>query len=276
MRFCLTIIFFIGFSNPTFSQKSIKFITYNIRYDNPNDGKDIWDNRKEGLGSFLAEEDADFIGMQEVLQNQLEFIKEFLTDHKHLGVGRDDGASKGEYSPILYNSERWELLENKNKWLSSTPDEVSRGWDAACNRVVTFGLFKNKESGDTIAVFNTHFDHKGQVARENSAKLLVGWIDEFAQVKTKILMGDFNLIPEDPLYDILTSKLMDSRNIANHKYEDYIGTSNGFQIKGPFENRIDYIFVAEGVEVLSYENAALMINGRHMSDHFPLIVQLNN
>lgn len=268
----LMMISFIGLNG--FSQAKMKVISYNIRYDNPSDGDDQWDNRKEGLASFIAEEKADFVGMQEVLHHQLKFLKSILPDYSHIGVGRDDADTLGEYSPILYDYTKWELLENKNKWLSETPDEVSMGWDSNFNRILNYGLFKNITTGDTVAIFNTHFDHVAMEARKNSARLVTKWADVFTSAPIKVVMGDFNLEPSDPIYTTLTDRLKDSRTIAKERNEDHLGTYNGFKLEGDFERRIDYIFVEKGVSVERYNSFEIRINGRQMSDHFPVIAEI--
>lgn len=275
MKFTVFLFFIIFVPMQLISQSNIKSISYNIRWNNPDDGEDNWEHRKEALGSFLSEEKADFIGLQEALYGQLKFLDDFLEDHKYLGVGRDDGLLEGEFSPLLYDSSRWNVIEYKYFWLSETPDSVSMGWDAVCNRVVTYGLFENKMDKNQVAVFNTHFDHRGEIARTKSIGLINNWVNELANGKPTILMGDFNLIPTDPNYNLLTENLNDSRVKAHNISEDHNGTFNGFELKGEFERRIDYIFVSNNFRVDHYATYDLRINGRHMSDHFPVIVNLS-
>lgn len=256
------------------AQELVHAMTYNIRLDTESDGKDQWSNRKEGVANYLADENADFIGLQEVLIQQLTFLDSALIEYSYIGVGRDDGKQAGEFSPLFYNHNKWKVKESKYKWLSSTPDTVSRGWDAACNRVVTYAIFENVVTGTEVAVFNTHFDHQGVEARKNSAMLISRWVEDFSDLPNKILMGDFNLTPDTELYKILTSKLRDSRKIALARSEDHQGTYNGFELNGSFTRRIDYIFVLPKMNVLSYIAPDVRINGRHVSDHFPIIVQI--
>ncbi len=275
MKVWVFLLFFLGLSCDMYGQQTVKFITYNIRYDNADDGEDAWEHRKEGLGSFLAEEDADFIGMQEVLHEQLTFLREFLVTYQHIGVGRDDGENQGEFSPILFNSERWKMIEQETRWLSDSPHEVSKGWDASLPRIVTSGLFKNLETSDSILVYNTHFDHLGIEARKQSVLLLQQFITEDSKGIPYVLLGDFNLEPMDNNYRGLIGWLSDAKEVANYRHEDHIGTYNGFQLKGKFNRRIDYIFTKPGMKVLSYECFELRINGRHTSDHFPIIVNIS-
>ncbi|GLR15651.1 endonuclease/exonuclease/phosphatase family protein [Portibacter lacus] len=257
---------------PINAQKTYKAISYNIRWNNIADDLDQWDNRKEAIGNFLEEEKPDFVGMQEVLEDQLFFLNKYLVYYTHIGVGRDDGIKKGEFCPIFYDAVKWQILENETIWLSETPGNASRGWDAACNRVVTYGLFVNIESGDTLSVFNTHFDHKGETAREESVSLLQSFVETKSKNRDYIVLGDFNLTPVTTLYRSLTNVFKDTREVANHRYEEHSGTFNDFELEGEFSRRIDYIFTKPSMDVLLYDCPDLRIDGRHLSDHFPIVV----
>lgn len=274
MKFLLVFSFSVFLFLNAESQTSVKVMTYNIRWDNPDDGEDNWHNRKEALSSFIAGEKPDFIGLQEALEGQLEYLKNYSGSYNHIGVGRDDGIAEGEFSPVLFDSSKWELIEFQNKWLSTTPDSVSRGWDAACNRVVSQGIFKNKESGEEVLIMNTHFDHVGEMARKGSAELIINWVKDNEDIKDIILLGDFNFNPTNPLYKILTSELNDSRKKTANIYEDNIGTFNGFKLDGPFTNRIDFVFTKKDMNIVSYQNIEIRVNGRQISDHFPIIVDI--
>ena len=150
--FIIPIIFFLNV-------EELKVISYNIRYNNPNDGINIWENRKSTITKFLIDENPDFAGLQEVTFSQLSFLTESLKNYGFIGVGRDDGKTKGEYSPIFYNKKKYNVVSSKTFWLSSTPEKVSVGWDASMERICTYGLFENLSSKEKVWVFNTHFDH---------------------------------------------------------------------------------------------------------------------
>lgn len=255
-------------------QDAINIVSYNIRLDHEGDGKDQWKFRKEGLASFLLEENADFIGLQEVLHHQLQYLDSMLQGYTFIGVARDDGKTAGEYSPLFYNNLEWRLIRQATNWLSEKPMEVSRGWDAACNRVVTYGVFEHLVSGEQITVFNTHFDHMGVEARKKSAALVVEWAASLSGSKYKVFTGDFNFTPDDELYKIITNKLFDARTKAAVKEEVHPGTYNGFALTGPYPRRIDYVFINEGLKPVKYYCPDIRIDGRHISDHFPVIVEL--
>ncbi|MGB5555573.1 MAG: endonuclease/exonuclease/phosphatase family protein, partial [Flavobacteriaceae bacterium] len=129
------------------SSQSTKVMTYNIKYDNVSDTVNNWNDRKEAMVDQLKKHDPGIIGMQEVLYGQLEYLDESLPDFEYVGVGRDDGKQKGEFSPILYNSKKFALLRSNTFWLSKTPEKVSVGWDAALERICTYALFEDKNSG---------------------------------------------------------------------------------------------------------------------------------
>ena len=267
-------IFMLCIFQLIYAQQTFKAVTYNIRWNNLEDTEDLWDNRRDAIGNFLVEEGADFIGLQEAMEDQVYFIDKYLPDYDYVGVGRDDGKIKGEFCPLFYNTLQWKILDKSTIWLSETPQEVSRGWDAACNRVVSYGLFENIKSGDTIAVFNTHFDHQGKLARINSIETLSNFVIDMSDGHTHIILGDFNFTPETSLHRTLTLNFRDARDHANHIYEEHRGTFNGFKLKGGFSRRIDYIFTAPEIGVLAYDCPDLKIDGRHLSDHFPVIATM--
>ena len=149
------------------------FMSFNIRYDNKGDMENSWDNRKEELAGMVKYYNPDLLGIQEGLYNQVMYLDEMLPEYDWIGKGRNDGKTKGEFSAIFYKKEKWENIFNTTIWLSETPDSVSKGWDAALERIATMGLFRNLKNKDTIFVINSHFDHIGNVARQKSAELIL-------------------------------------------------------------------------------------------------------
>ena len=183
---------------------SFRIMTFNIRYNNPADGENAWSHRKGLVKSVIQFHQANIFGVQEALKEQMSDLENSLPEFSWFGVGRDDGKEAGEYSAIFYKKDRFDLLEHDTFWLSETPDILgSMGWDAACVRIVTWGHFKDNISGKDFFHFNTHFDHRGEAARENSCELVVKKIKEIADETPAILTGDFNFPPSSPLYSIL-------------------------------------------------------------------------
>jgi len=266
----LTLALFILGVFPVVAQK-IDVLTYNIRYASFDQGPQNWDERKEGVISILKAH--DFVGMQEVLPVQMEDIKQKIGDeYGILFRTREADSTKGEGSPVLYNKKRWELLSSGFHWLSDTPEiPGSNTWGAAFNRIVSFGIFKEHISGDSVLVVNTHFDHVSQSAREKSIGLILNQFNTEINEIPVVLMGDFNITPENPVYQriIAMNTLTDSYK-ESHPGESISGaTFHGWKDAVPSE-RIDYIFSSEGLRIISSEVLHTRHNDIYPSDHFPL------
>ncbi|WP_422079578.1 endonuclease/exonuclease/phosphatase family protein [Ulvibacterium sp.] len=257
--------------------QDLKLMTYNIKYDNTSDTINNWNYRKEALVQLLKHYEASFIGAQEVLHRQLTYIDSALTGFAYIGVGRDDGRQKGEYSPIFYDSSRYKVLKSNTFWLSETPNKISVGWDAALERICTYGLFEEKGTGKKLYIFNTHFDHVGKVARAKSAELLVKKIKEVNQEKLPVVvMGDLNLTPDTAPIQYLQSKFLDGQEVAQKPFYGPTGTSNGFDPNRIVDKRIDYIFVKD-FKVGTYIHIDdRMENNKHISDHLPVLISVQH
>jgi endonuclease/exonuclease/phosphatase family metal-dependent hydrolase len=269
--FLFQIVIMIVFSSTSWSQP-LEMITYNIRYDNPNDGENIWENRKSKMAGLLNYYEPAFIGIQEGLLHQVEYLDQSLPAYDYIGVGRDDGEQEGEYCAIFYNKSFFKVILDSTFWLSETPDTPSNGWDANLNRICTYGLFENLRTKQKIWVMNTHFDHQGKMARENSARLISGRIDRINEDNLPlVLMGDFNATAADKPIQILTAKLSDAAKISEKPLYGPPGTSNGFR-NDEIVRRIDYFFT-ENMKVLSYAHIDdRRDNNHHISDHLPVLM----
>ena len=268
--FCYSCMFPF-FLSMNFSLKNeLTVLSYNIRYDNPNDGENQWKYRKERIASYIKEISPDIIGMQEVLKSQLVFLDASLTEFSFEGVGREDGKTKGEYSPILYNSNRLALLQTDTFWLSETPTVISVGWDAALERVCTYAQFEHKKTGKKFWVFNTHFDHIGELARIQSAKLIHEKIKMLNLNNFPIIItGDFNLTPNTTPIKILQNAYIDVMQKTSTDAKNY-GTFTGFNKLSTGEDRIDYIF-QKGFKMLEATHVWLKTtSGGWASDHHPV------
>jgi len=255
--------------------QTVKVMSYNIRLDVASDGENRWDNRKEMLTSQVLGLSPDFMGVQEALPQQLDYLDENLKNYGYIGVGRDDGKRAGEFSAIFYNASKYKVLKQYTFWLSETPDQPSFGWDAACRRVCTYGLFENIKTKEKIWAFNTHFDHIGNIARVNSAKMILAKIKEVnTQNLPFVLTGDFNLEDSSESVKLISSELNDSRKAAK-KISGPEATFNDFKVNEAAKIRIDYVFVPkQGVEVKEYRTIQEVKSNRYPSDHFPLYVEL--
>lgn len=269
------LLIFLCFYSLIFSQ-NLKVMTFNIRLSLDSDKENSWENRKIDALSLMRYYQPDFFGVQEAVPQQMVDIKNGLNHYGAIGVGRDDGANKGEYSAIFYNQEKLKVLKSGTFWLSETPDKPSKGWDAAYNRICTYALFQIKKGGKKFWAFNVHFDHVGNEARKNSAKLILEKIKSFnTRSYPVVLTGDFNLTEDSEPIKMLSENLNDSYYHSLTKPYGPKGTFTAFDTEKPAKDRIDYIFV-KLFKVLNYR----VVNDRrenllYPSDHFPIISEIS-
>ena len=258
----------------------ITWATFNIRYDNPEDSLNNWQYRKDTVANFILAQDIDIIGMQEVLQNQLEDLKARLPEYAEIGVGREDGKTKGEYAPIFFKKDKFEILDSNTFWLSQYPDSIGFiGWDGACTRIATWAKIKDKRNGKIFMAINTHFDHVGTEARRKGALLIIDKIKEIVGNEPAVLTGDFNVNEESEAYKTITTNnfvLKDAHKVASNKSGvDY--TFHNFGRLNPDNYyKIDFIFITPQIKVnSSYIPKEADKNGQFLSDHNPEIVHLS-
>lgn len=230
--------------------------TYNIRVDKREDvlKGNGWLKRHPKICELIRYHEFDIFGAQEVEEHQLKDMLDSLSGYSYIGVAREDGKSKGEYVPVFFKSDKFDLLESGNFWLSETPDIPSKGWDAECYRIVSYGKFSVKKDGFVFWFFNTHFDHRGVQARKESAKLILQKIKDLAGPADKILLvGDFNVDQNSEVYSFIKSygTVKDSYDIASFKYA-WHGTANNFEADIVTDSRFDYIFVSPSFKVSKY------------------------
>lgn len=237
------------------SAQELNIASYNIRQHNKKDYTtgNAWPQRVDALCDLVRFNDFDIWGAQEVCNDQLLDILARLPQYEYIGVGRDDGATKGEYSPIFYNKERFTLLDSGTFWLSETPEEVSFGWDAKCRRVCSWGHLKDKVSRQKIWFFNVHMDHKGIVARREGARLIAERISKMCNPDKElvILTGDFNVPQGSEPYNVLSSVLRDSYEVADVRFAP-TGTFNGFNPANHTNKRIDHVFISKPLHAKRY------------------------
>lgn len=257
--------------------EELRIMSYNIRYDNPGDGQRAWNYRKEEVVSLIRFYSPDLIGLQEVLHGQLLYLEGQLSDYGRIGVGRDDGKQAGEYSPIFYRKDQLELLDHGTFWLSDTPDQPSVGWDASMERIATWGQFCREEQNDTVLVLNTHFDHRGDQARQQSARLIRRWISQHAANHPVMVTGDFNSSPTSVPYQILVEggSLQDAHTISRLPPVGPDRSFSGFAVTDSLPGeRIDYVFVSPAVQVERHAIIASFSNGYFPSDHLPVVADV--
>lgn len=256
----------------------LRVMTYNIRYDNPNDSLNSWSNRKEKVVELINFYEPDFLGIQEGLTHQVKYLDANLKQYSYVGVGRDDGHEKGEYAAIFYRSDKYRLLAHSHFWLSETPSIPSLGWDAACVRICTYAQLQSKATRKKYWVFNTHFDHVGDMARAESARLILHRIDSLTREDKLpvILTGDLNLTPGEEPVSILKGLLNDTHDVSIVKPYGPEGTFNGFRFAEPPKDRIDYIFVSKSLMVDRYITLDDFYSFRYPSDHLPVMAYIQH
>ena len=266
-----------GFSGYCQKNLTINVVSFNVRYNSPDDGINIWENRRDWVAGAMRFYEADLIGGQEVTYAQLVDMQDRLPAFAHVGIGRE-GGNAGEFSPIFYRKDRFTLLKSDTFWLSETPGKVAvKGWDAALPRIVTWALFKDNESGIEFYHFNTHFDHRGKEARVQSAALIVAKVKAIAAGQPVVLTGDFNSNPESKAYSTITTNGFDDSFTTVEATQSYgpAYTASGWDAVGrDASNRIDYVFLKNGTMPLRYHVLDGQRGNRYISDHFPVMVKV--
>lgn len=253
-RFLLLSVLALMWAN-LFAQ-SLSVGQYNIRYDNPLDAKDGngWVVRRQKMYDLINYEQWDLFCAQEVLHNQIEDLNANIDGYNYVGSGRDDGKTKGEYAPIFYKKSRFNCLKNGLFWLSKTPDIVaSKDWDAALCRICTWAYFEDKTTKWRFWTFNLHMDHRGEVSRLESAKLVLSKIQEMCGSEPYILTGDFNANQNEEVYRYLmeSGAFLDTYNAAKHRMAE-TGSMNTFIPTQKIDERIDHVFVSPQFKVHRY------------------------
>lgn len=263
-------------STIAFAQKKaspINIITYNIRLNVASDGINAWPNRKDNVKALVKFHDADILCVQEALPEQFDALLE-NSNFDVVGVGREDGKRKGEFSAVYFDKDRFTKKDGGTFWLSETPNVPSKGWDAALNRVCSWVRLYDKSNKKEFLVFNTHYDHVGVTARIESAKLIKQKIQEIAPKLPVVFTGDLNVTPETEAIATIKSFLTDAKEITQEPAYGPEGTFNAFDFNSDLKNRIDYIFVNKGFKVQKFAVLSDSKNKRYPSDHLPVFATL--
>ncbi len=248
----------------------VKVMTYNVRYGTAGDGANGWNSRRPLMIDQLRRQAPDTLGLQEALRFQIDDIRKALPQYGEIGIGRD-GGTNGEYSCILYDTRKLDVLESGTFWLSNTPEKRSQDWGSACVRICTWALLADKTTGKPFYHYNTHLDHQSAEARLNGIKLIADRIAKRKPDAPFVLTGDFNAGEACPPLRYLTGVespvvLADSFRIL-HADAAEVGTFNRFQ-GDKSGAKIDYILVSPETKVLSADIDYSMPDGRCISDHF--------
>ena len=278
--FCVILVFLLHTLSA--QDSSIHVMTFNIRLPHKGDGIHYWDNRRHLVASMIKFHEADLIGVQEAHRRQLDEMVSDMPEYAWFGVCRTDGTINpdpdNEFSAILYRKDRFQRLDGNTFWLSGTPEKVgSVGWNAALPRIVTWAKFWDLKGEKEFFHFNTHFDHIGDTARYESAKLLLRQIKLIAGDDPVLITGDFNCSDADLPYVTITSGsgFKDGMTISKLPHHGPLATFAGnFQVSGLNDHRIDFIFVNTNVEVQKHAVLSDSWNGNFASDHLPVFAEI--
>jgi len=304
MRKIFALAMLLTLSTLGLTAQNFVIATYNIRLLTNSDVEsgNGWNQRYPYIVKLVRFHGFDIFGTEEGYLSQLNDMKALLPGYDFIGVGRDDGAEKGEHSAIFYDTNKFDVLDHGDFWLSEITDRPNKGWDAALPRICTWGKFREKQTGFTFIYYNLHMDHIGVVARAESAKLILKKVkeDEEREGLPSVLSGDFNVDQRDSGYKLLAESglMRDAYEVADFVY-DNVGTWNGFHPDRMSDARIDHIFLTKEFHVKRYgiltdtyrakidktERTELFMEGpdtedskkytaRTPSDHFPVMIEV--
>ena len=257
-----------------------KVMTFNIRYGTANDGANSWDNRKKIVFDMLGKYDCDIVGLQEAMNFQIEELLEALPVYDKTGRSGEIDPYEGEACPILYNKEKWELIDTRTIWLSETPFKAgSKSWGAAQPRICSIGIFRNKLNGQGIYVYNTRFDNLSAEARERSSILLEKYIMDNTTHEFLVIMGDFNSREtENPIISLLDNQVLNLSDVYRKQHKEISDADATFYGWGPHTagsgSRVDYIFTSKNFSIKNSEIIDFQIDGYYPSDHCPVMAEL--
>ena len=255
------------------SATSLSVMTFNMRYDNPEDGQNNWRFRRERIAGVIKAQEVDVLGTQELLSNQFNDLSGLLTGYQGVGVGRLDGAESGEYCAVFFRKDRFTLLDSGTFWLSETPEVVgSLGWDGACERIATWVVLRDRD-GRELFFIDTQLDHVGQEARDEGVSLLMKRIETLSGGRPVILTGDFNSEPGSSVVAHVQKDgvLRDAKAIAAQRSGTDWSFSDFGQIPEAERPLLDYIFVSGDIEAVRYEVLPDIFDGGYVSDHAPVM-----
>jgi endonuclease/exonuclease/phosphatase family metal-dependent hydrolase len=272
----LVVMTLLSFITYFVNAQKMTVATYNLRLQTDADSGNLWTQRAPVIASLIRFHGFDIFATQEGFRNQLEDIKKILPEYEFYGVGRDDGKQAGEHSAIFFRKDRFTVAKNGDFWLSETPDQPSKGWDATCcNRICSWVYLTDKMTMRNFYFFSAHFDHQGQVARVESSKLILQRINSIAGNEPVIFAGDLNGNQQSEWYrNIEGSELLDDTfRQTNFSYVNN-GTFNGFGKTLSSNDIIDHIFISKHFLVTRWGILSDSYHGKFPSDHFPILADL--
>ena len=248
-------------------------MSFNIRYGTANDGDNHWLKRREQVFALLREQQADVVGLQEALHGQIDEILRAVPGYGYVGVGRSDGRQAGEYAAILYRTARLQVRRSDTFWFSDTPGVVkSTSWGNQIERICTWAYFEDRD-GPAFYLYNVHLDHQSQPSRERSVALLLARIAARDPRAPVVVTGDFNAGEDNPAAVAMRASFRDSFRVLQPDAAE-VGTFSGFRLGQASGDKIDFVFVEPGAEVLEAAIVRTSRDGRYPSDHFPVTARV--
>ncbi len=246
----------------------MKIMSFNIRCANV--GKESWIQRIGIVCKTILNSNADSVGVQEAHTRWMSVLHwKLRKKYAHIGIGREDGKHRGEHSAIFYLKDKYNLIDQGNFWLSETPDIASKGWDADCKRICTWGIFENKTTKERYMHINTHFDHIGVVARRKSVEMIIEKAKSFPKMPV-VFTADMNVFEGDENY----LQFVNSNYFRDTKYlaPDTMShcTFHGAEPENHKDEIIDFVMVNDCWNVEKYRVMTEGVDGRFVSDHFPV------
>lgn len=246
----------------------MKTMSFNVLCGGPTNRR--WTKRKPYVRDIIKKYSPDTFGLQEAHFRWMNYLCRELPEYDYVGVGRENGKRLGEFSPVFYKKDKFEVLDTGNFWLSETPEKPGKGWDAACIRICSYAVLQDKQTGAKIAHFNTHLDHVGPVAQSEGAKIIAERADTYKGMPT-IVTGDFNVTPDSGAYKTITAAGFADARYSTDNTDDK-GTFHHF---GRCNDIIDFIFTKNGVKVNSFQTITDLIDGEYPSDHYPVMAEID-
>ncbi len=274
---CLVVVLMF----PTFvnAQDSLRMrvMSFNIRYKNTIDSINGWEYRRDNVARLVQYHGVDVVGMQEANLEQIADLEQRMPEYGWYGVLRMEGPT-GECTPIFYRKDRFDLLDSGTFWYSETPDvKFSKSWDAFYPRIASWTKLRDKQTKKAFFFFNTHFDHRGEIARQNSALVLLRKVKSITKGEPVMITGDFNARESSVAYKNLTEsgELKDAVHVSQAPHYGPVNTSSGFFVRTqPPRARIDYVFVNDKVVVKQTATLTDQQEGRYYSDHLPVVADV--
>ncbi len=253
-------------------ENTMRIMSFNIRCTNV--GTDSWEDRIDIVSQTMLDSEADSIGVQEATPEWMATLKETVGEkYACVGVGRDDGANEGEYSAVFYLKDKYDVIDSGTFWLSETPDEPSFGWDAACRRVCTWVHLIDKDTEQEYIHMNSHFDHVGIEARRNSVNMIIEKAKSYTDIPV-VFTADMNVVEGSENYEqfVNSDYFYDTKKQApdSMDYCTYHDTNPALHK----DDVIDYVMINDGFTAKTYRVVTEGIDGRYVSDHFPVYADL--